>query len=81
MITWVIGILILLTSLPAGYFLSRICCDELKKDKKYFMGILALILVSLISFLIFYLNISILLSLVYMAIVFGIMILRAKNSK
>ena len=76
---WVLGILALLTSLPAGYFLSKICCDELAKDKKYFIGILILILLSAGLLLVFYRDLSILLSLVYMAIVFSVMILRTRN--
>ena len=80
-ISWIIGILVLLTSLPAGYFLSNLCCDELKKDRKYFIAILGLIAVSFVIFLSFYRELSILLSLVYMAIVFGLLILRVKNKK
>ncbi len=72
-------ILILATSIPAGLLLAWLCDDELKKGKKYFMAMICLLLVVLAGFLLFYRNISAILSILYLIAVFKIMILKGKN--
>lgn len=72
-------IFVLATALPVGLLLAWLCADELLAGKKWFKIILySLVLIDVI-FLLFYRNIAILTSLVYMILITGISMFRARK--
>lgn len=71
--------LIVLTAYPLGIGLSKLCDDELKGDKKYFFRMcLVLIFAALLS-VIFYYNLTFILSCFYMVIVISVLIYKGKK--
>lgn len=82
MIKEVIGyILIFVTAFPTGYILAKICKDELIKDKKYILALSWLLLIVAVFLLVFNFSSMIIMSLAYMALVFGIMLKMSKNRR
>jgi len=73
--------LILITAFPAGYFLAWLCKEELVDGRKWFKIINYCLFVILISLLIFYRNISIIFTVIYMIIVVFVSLLEGKNKK
>jgi len=71
MVIWVIisSLIVLLTAIPIGLFLAWLCKDELVIGRKWFKVIIGSFSVLLLGSLIFYRNLSVLLSLGYMLIV------------
>lgn len=82
MIKEVIGyILIFATAFPVGYILAKICKDELIKDRNYILALSWLLLIVAVFLLIFNFSSMIIISLAYMALVFGIMLKMSKNKR
>jgi len=79
MLEAIIYILVLVTAYPVGILLAWLCDDELKYCKKYFIAMIYLLLLIIISFLLFYRNISAILAMVYMIVVFYVMVLRGRK--
>lgn len=75
----ILYILIVATSVPAGLLLAWLCDDELKKGKRYFRVMIYLLLLAMFGLLLFYRNISAILAVFYMILVFWIMILKGKK--
>ena len=80
-IEFIIYFAILLTALPVGWFLAWLCKDELVSDRKWFYYALELVIAVLVGDLIFYRNLSVILSLIYFAIMILVMIHLGKNRK
>jgi len=80
MIEVLLYILVLATAYPIGLLLAWLCQDELKGCKRYFMAMIYLLLLFIIGFLLFYRNISAILAMFYMIVVFWVMVLRARKS-
>ena len=80
MIEVLVYILVLGTAYPVGLLLAWLCQDELKGCKRYFMAMIYLLLLVIIGFLLFYRNISAILAMFYMIVVFWVMVLRARKS-
>jgi hypothetical protein len=64
---WLI-ILILATSFPVGYLLAYLCKEELVPGRRYFSILAWLTFISAIILLIFYRNLTIILTLFYICI-------------
>jgi hypothetical protein len=75
---WVLYLAILLTSIPVGILLSKLCNDELKQGKEYFRLFISFSLILLILTLIFYRNLTIILTIIYMIILVVILFLAPK---
>jgi len=71
--------IILATAWPVGVILAKICSDELMPDRRYFILMTFVMGLSFISLLIFFRKVSILLSLIYMIILLGVMILNVSG--
>jgi len=80
-ITILLNIFILLTAVPAGYFLAWLCKDELVDGRKWFKIILYCLFVILIGVLIFYRSLNVILAVVYMIIVTFIALWKGKDKK
>ena len=78
---WVYNILILLTAIPAGLLLAWLCKEELVPGRKWFFIILYSLAIVMVVFLVYYINLSIILSLIYMIIVTIISIWKSKDKK
>jgi hypothetical protein len=76
----ILNLLVLLTSLPVGYFLAWLCKDEIIYRKWMFIIFYSFIFVFLICF-IFVDSLSILFSLIYMILVTIVSITKSKNKK
>jgi hypothetical protein len=72
-------ILVLLTSLPMGYFLARLCKDELVNDRKYFFLLIYVMILTTLALLVFYFKPSFILSMSYIIIVLLTMIRKSKD--
>ena len=70
----VIYLLILLTVIPFGLVLAKLCEDELIKDRRYFMILSKFLLITSVAGLIFYRGTSIILAPIYMVLVLLVMI-------
>jgi len=73
------SIAVLLTSVPIGLFLSWLCSDELKNDRRYFYALSSLLLISAVFVQLFYKNGAVILSISYMVVVLFIMILKSEK--
>jgi len=78
---WVLYAAILLTSIPVGMFLAKLCGDELKQGRKYFRIFLYVSGLLVVLALIFYRNIILILSFVYAFIIIGILFLKSRKIK
>ncbi len=67
-------LIILGTSFPVSRFLAKLCDDELILDRKYFIYLFYTLILVAFILLIFYFNISMLLSLLYLALVVTFMV-------
>lgn len=67
-------LLILVTAFPVSRFLAWLCDDELIIDRKYFVYFFYCLILVTFILLIFYFNLSMLLSLLYLALVLTFMI-------
>lgn len=76
-----LNILVLLTSIPAGYFLAWLCKDELVDGRKWFKLIIYCLFIILVLLLIFYRNINVLLTVAYMIIVVFVALFLGKDKK
>jgi len=76
-----LNILVMLTSIPAGYFLAWLCKDELVDGRKWFKIILICFFVTLVLLLIFFRNLNAILSVSYMIIVTFIALLKGRDKK
>jgi len=77
----IIYIILLATALPVGAYLAKLCDDELVKDRRYFRLMSYTFLILALIFLIFYDNSSIILSLIYMVLLFEVMIYQSRKIK
>lgn len=77
----ILDILVMLTSLPAGYFLAWLCKDELVDGRKWFRIIFACLFSILVFILIFYRNLNTILTLVYMILVVLLALLKGRDKK
>ena len=76
---WVLYLAILLTSIPVGMFLAKLCGDELKQGRKYFRIFLYVSGLLVVLTLIFYRNIALLLSLAYALVIIVMMLLKSRK--
>jgi hypothetical protein len=74
-------ILVFATFFPLGIFMSKLCADELVKDRKYFflMACLSLILALILFFI--YFKPAIIFSLLYLSLVLAVMIRKSRDKK
>jgi len=75
-----LDVIVMLTSIPIGYFLAWLCKDEIVYRKWIFVIFYSFVVVFIVAF-IFFSQLSIILSLVYMIIVTLISILKSKDKK
>ncbi|MDP1728688.1 MAG: hypothetical protein Q8L27_00610 [archaeon] len=75
-----VNFLILLTSLPIGFLLCWLCGDELVKDRRYFIFFMYFIVLVLLLLGIFYFNIPMMLSLIYLLIILGIFVIAGRRT-
>jgi len=71
-------VLILLTALPLGIFITKLCKDELIKDKKYFILMFVLFFILLILSLIYFNFLSLILTLMYGILFLLVLISKSK---
>ena len=81
MIEVIFYILVLATAFPVAWLLAWLCDDELVSDKKWFKYTLYCLGIVLLVILIFYRNLAIILSLVYMIIILLMLLWFGKNTK
>jgi len=77
----VIYVIILLTAIPCGIVLAKLCSDELVKDRKYFKSLSIFLLIVSILGLFFYPKSSIILAPIYMVLVLAVMLYKCKKLK
>lgn len=76
-----LNLLIMFTSLPAGWFLARLCEDELVIGRKWFKIILYSLIIVMIVYSLIYFSIDIILAFIYMIIVTLVTIYLGKNKR
>jgi len=77
----ILNLLVMLTSLPIGWLLARLCEDELIIGRRWFKIILYSLIIVMIVYSLFYFNISIVFAFIYMIIVTLITIYLGKNKR
>ncbi|MEK6886032.1 MAG: hypothetical protein AABX17_03640 [Nanoarchaeota archaeon] len=77
----IIYFVILVTSYPVAKLLAWLCEDEIVKDRKYFIWLAYSIIILAILLFIFYFNIAILMSLVYMLFLMAFLIRSGRKRK
>ena len=78
---WVLYFIVLLTAWPISLALIKLCRDELKQDKKYFLSFLVVCFILILVCLISYRSIEIILTLVYALVVVGVMFFKSLRIK
>lgn len=76
----ILNFIILLSSIPVGLLLAKLCGDEIVYRKWFFVILYASIII-LVVFLLVYADINIILSLIYMIIITIISIWKGKDKK
>lgn len=61
--------LILLSAIPVGFFLAWLCDDEVIYGKKWFRIIAIILILLIIGLFLFYYNLPVILSLIYLLII------------